>query len=250
MSTVSLLRGDCLTLLDDLLTTPNASVDLIIVDPPYNISVENKITRKETTDIQMDFGEWDKFTPEEFIKFTNAWFEKCAKLLKEGGWFYVFFSNVKLGILEDCAKRYGILQRTLFTWVKTNPAPSYRKYTYRSATEPVWVGSKGKSRIPNFLSQQEMLNYKETSCRCNYGVTGHPTEKPTELIELFVKTSSNEGDLVLDPMIGSGTTGVVCKEFNRSFIGIERDPKWYKIAKERINNTECLVRKVGDGLLV
>ncbi len=248
---MSMLKGDCLLILDDLLQVPNASIDCIITDPPYNISKKSAdISRKETTDIKMDFGIWDNFrNPEEFKRFTLAWYRMCAELLKDDGWIYIFFPHQKHHFFSE-EKEVGIYYRTIFTWIKSNPPPSYRKYNWTSATETIWIGSKGMCRIPNFINQPDMRNHMTTPAKCNYGATDHPTEKPVELIERFILASTNEGDVVLDPFMGSGSIGVACKELGRNFIGIERDPKWYKVAKERIKNTECLVRKVGDDLLI
>lgn len=231
------------------------SVDLIVIDPPYAISNKNKITRKETTDINMDFGEWDHFeTEEEFYSFTRLWFWNCMRVLKKEGWMYIFFGNTWIWILQTLIRKYtefNIIHRTTFTWCKSNPAPSYRKYNWRSSTEPALVFSKGKCRIPNFLTQTKMKNYAMTPCRSNYGVSGHPTEKPVEIMELFVESSSLEGETVLDCFMGSGTTGIACLQLNRKFIGIENSPKWFPIAKDRLDNFQKYIEATqGDSLLV
>lgn len=246
---ILLLYNDCLI---ELLKLASNSIPLVVTDPPYGISVKNKITRKETTDINMDFGEWDWFkTEEDFVNFTRKWFTECVRVLHEDGWMYIFFSNRHMWILYELIRKFKLVIRASFTWIKSNPAPSYRKFNWRSATEPILVLTKKHVRIPNFLTQWEMNNYKETSCRCNYGVSGHPTEKPIELIELFVRTSSNEGDTVLDPFMGSGTTGMACLQLNRKFIGIENSEKWYNIAKERLTNYQRYVEAIqGDSLLL
>ena len=246
---IVLLYNDALIELQKLETE---SINLVCTDPPYGISVANKITRKETTDINFDFGEWDHFkTEEDFVKFTRKWFIECVRVLKEDGWMYIFFSNRHMWILHELIRKHKLIIRTNFTWIKTNPAPSYRKYNWRSATEPVLVLTKKHVRIPNFLTQHEMNNYKETSCRCNYGVSGHPTEKPIELMELFVRTSSNEGDSVLDPFMGSGTTGMACLLHNRKFIGIENSLKWFSVAELRLETFQKFNKEIqGDSLLL
>lgn len=243
-------NDDCLKILPMLETE---SIDLIIVDPPYGIARNTVIKRKETKDIDFNFGEWDVFPDyQAFYRFTGKWFAECVRVLKPEGWIYIFFAHEKHGIFSlDLAPLQGIMFRNLFTWVKSNPAPSYRKYNWISSTEAVWVGSKGKCRIPNFLLQTEMRNTMTTTCRSNYGVTGHPTEKPVQLIQRFILTSSNEGDRVLDCFMGSGTTGVACKELNRKFIGVEQNKLWYNIAINRINNASQIIKeKEGDALLV
>ena len=230
------------------------SVDLIATDPPYGISNKNKITRKETTDINMDFGVWDHFTEEEFIEFTRQWFYECMRILKKNGWMYIFFGNTWIWILQTSIRdnpQFDIIHRTTYTWCKSNPAPSYRKFNWRSSTEPALVFSKGKCRIPNFLDQTRMKNYGMTSCRSNYGVSGHPTEKPISLMELFVETSSNKGEIVLDPFMGSGTTGMACLQLKRRFVGIESSPHWFSVAEDRLKRFQKDTEESqGDGLLI
>jgi len=235
-------HGDTLKVLK---TLSDESVDCIIVDPPYAISQEGKkISRKSLSskswkrdmDIRLDFGEWDIFeTEDDFFKFTESWFKECVRVLKQKSWIYIFFDKQKTGYFDlILAPKYGIKSRTIFTWLKTNPCPSFRKVNWLSATEFVWVGSKGSCKLKNFLKQTEMFNYMLTPNKSIYGKTEHPTEKPEQLIEKFILVSTNKGDLVLDPFLGSGTTMVVAEKLNRNSIGIELNPDYIEIAKKRM----------------
>ncbi|MHA1408754.1 MAG: DNA-methyltransferase [Candidatus Odinarchaeia archaeon] len=240
---VKLINGNSLEILEKM---DDESVDLIITDPPYNISKRGNIQIKGSSDIMMNFGEWDFFkTENDYFDFTNKWVSECCRILKENGWFYVFFDYKKLWMLEFITNDADVMMRTLFTWVKLNPATSFRKYNWRSSIETVWVGSKGECRIPNFLSQKEMVNYMITPCRCNYKETEHLNEKPMKITDLFVKTSSNIGDTVLDPFMGSGSVGASAVKLNRNFIGIDLDEKWVEVAKKRIEKyrTEFLKKE-------
>mgnify|MGYP000565403589 CR=1 FL=1 len=96
------------------------------------------------------------------------------------------------------------------------------------------MGTKGKSKIKNFQYQKEMKNYYSTANKSIYGQTDHPTEKPVELFEKLVKVNSHEGDIVLDPFMGSGTTAVAALKQNRKFIGFEKDIDYYNISLKRI----------------
>jgi site-specific DNA-methyltransferase (adenine-specific) len=89
-----------------------------------------------------------------------------------------------------------------------------------------------------------MHNFYETPNKTIYGKTEHPTEKPLNLIEHLVEIHSNEDDCVLDCFMGSGTTGVACHQTNRNFIGIELEPKYYEIAKERIKEAKAQRRLI------
>ena len=237
------MNGNCLEHLKEI---PDDSIDCVITDPPYMISQKGKsIGRKSLSskswkrdmDIKLDFGEWDQFDNEEqFFKFTENWFKECMRVLKPKGWIYIFFDKQKMGYFDlILSKKYGAKSRTVFVWLKSNPTPSFRKVNWLSASEFIWVGSKGESKLKNFLKQTEMFNYMITPNKSSYGETTHPTEKPKELIRKFVLTSSNINDIVLDCFMGSGTTAIVCKELNRSFIGFEKNYEYIKMAEKRLS---------------
>jgi site-specific DNA-methyltransferase (adenine-specific)/modification methylase len=235
-----IICGDCIEVMKEI---PDNSIDLVIIDPPYNISQDKKqINRysldykgfKRDSSIKLDFGEWDKKTDEDFEKFTEDYFKELVRVMKNKSWGYICFSKERVGILERLIKKYNCKFRTIFVWAKTNPVPSFRKVNYNSACEFIVVFSKGDGKIKNFLNQKEMSNYMLTPNKSSYGETTHPTEKPIILFEKFVKTSSNEGDIVLDCFMGSGTTAVACLKNNRNFIGIELNPEYVKIAEARI----------------
>lgn len=240
-----IICGDCLELMKYL---PDNSVDLVILDPPYKISIEgNKIIRtykhynwKRRSDIGFDFGKWDRNwkDDEEFFAWVELWFKECARVMKDGAWIYIFFDKQKTGIFDlYLAPKYEIKARTIYVWVKSNPVPSFRKVNWNSGTEHIWVGSKGDSKLKNFLYQKYMSNYMITPNASAYKETGHPTEKPLKLIKHLIEVNSNEGDTVLDCFMGSGTLPVACVELNRHFIGMEISPEYCKIAEQRLANT-------------
>lgn len=242
IETNKIICGDCLEVLK---TLPDESIDAIITDPPYMISQSGKsIGRKSLSskswkremNIKLDFGVWDNFhSEEEFFNFTESWFKECVRVLKPKGWMYIFFDKQKIGYFDLLlSKKYGMKGRTIFSWLKSNPVPSFRKVNWLSASEFIWVGSKGECRLKNFLQQKEMFNYMITPNKSSYGETKHPTEKPIVLIEKLIKVNSNEGDIILDPFLGSGTTAVACLKLNRDFIGIEKEDEYVKIAEARI----------------
>lgn len=234
------ILGDCL---EELKKIPDNYIDLVLTDPPYNISQNgNAIIRKtlssksmkRNSNIKLDYGEWDKRSEPDFKVFTEDWFKECARVLKEKSWMYVFFSKERIGHIIDLSEKYGLKVRTVFTWVKSNPVPSFRKVNYVSATEFCVVFSKGDCKIKNFLKQVEMNNYMITPNKSSYGETTHPTEKPLAVFRRFITQSSNPNELVLDPFAGSGTTGVACEELGRNYILIEREREYYDIILERI----------------
>ena len=238
---IKIENKDCIEFLKGILDN---SVDCIITDPPYMISQKGKsIGRKSLSsksrdmDIKLDFGEWDNFEDEDsFFKFTESWFKECARVLKPKGWIYIFFDKQKIGYFDlFLSKRYGIKGRTVFAWLKSNPVPSFRKVNWLSASEFIWVGSKGECKLKNFLMQKEMFNYMITPNKSAYGETEHPTEKPLAVIKKLILVNSDEGDTILDCFVGSGTTAKACKELKRNFLGCEISKEYYEMALKRVS---------------
>lgn len=234
--------GDCL---EELKKIRDECFDLIILDPPYNISklndnrdrskLNSPIMRRESP-LKYDFGEWDNKTREEFLEFTKSWLKECCRVLKNGGTIISFFNKEDISYLGWTAKDYGIRTRTILSWHKTNPVPSFRKVNYLSACEFLWIGSKGeKAWTFNFKQQKEMHNFFETANKSSYGETEHPTEKPLSLIKHLIEIHSNERDMVLDCFAGSGTTGVACKERGRQFTLIENNQDYVNIIVKRLS---------------
>lgn len=240
-----LIQGDCIEEMQKLIED-GVQVDLILTDPPYNISKLNDNRDRSNMDspimrrkkpLNYDFGAWDNMEREEFLDFTNNWYNLCVQLLRDGGTMISFFSKEDVNFLGWIGKEYGMRTRTVFTWHKTNPVPSFRKVNYLSSCEYAWIGSKGETAWTfNFKQQKEMHNFFETPNKSSYGVTKHPTEKPLKMIEHLLEIHTNPNDLVLDCFMGSGTTGVGCKNLSRDFIGIELDEEYFKIASDRIND--------------
>ena len=250
--TFTIKNGDALELLKEI---EDESIGCIVTDPPYNISNgKTNINRKSmdsqmlkrNSDIKLDFGEWDKRTEDDYYEFTKQWFTECARILKPKAWIYIFFSKERIGYFTDPRNGLfvtnGIYTKSIITWHKTNPTPSFRKMNYLSSTEFIAVGSKGNSRIPNFLEQKNMHNFFETANSSIYGETEHPTEKPIELLLWLLKTGGNSP--VLDPFMGSGTTGTAALELDMDFIGFDTDEQYFSLAKERIKRTASQSRLI------
>lgn len=252
---VSVIKGDCLEVLR---TLADGSVDMVCTDPPFNISQSGvsldrsqfknkKMNRKAK--VTLDYGEWDRKERSDFIDFTREWYGECARVLRDGGAFVSFFSKQDISLLAWIGEEYGIRFRTFFSWVKTNPMPSIYRRNYLSAVETAFIGSKGdKGWVFNFTTQQEMHNVYTTPNKSVYGETEHPCEKPLNLMRHFIKVHTNEGMTVLDPFMGSGTTGVAAVGLGRDFIGIEADEKWYSVACRRIEAEREKPRQLELGL--
>lgn len=237
---IKIIKGDCI---EELKNIESESIDLILIDPPYNISklndnrdrskLNSPIMRRKKA-LNYDFGEWDNMERKEFLEFTADWLKECCRVLKQDGTIISFFNKEDISFLGWEAEKYGVRTRTIFTWHKTNPVPSFRKVNYLSACEFAWIGSKGKFKTFNFKKQVEMHNFFETPNKSSYGKTKHPTEKPLSFFKHLIEIHSNEGDLVLDCFMGSGTTAVACKELNRKCIGVEEKEEFIEMINKRL----------------
>ena len=228
---MTLLQGDCLELIKQV---PSNSVDLILIDPPYEISRPTNFQSGEETGrdtdrfrISMDFGEWDKnFTGLEVV------IKEGYRILRQGGTMICFYDLWKIETLKNLYDSNKFKQVRFIEWMKTNPVPINSKINYLTNAREVAV-SAIKGSKPTFNSSYDNGLYSYPIC-AGKERTIHPTQKPLSLITDLVLKHSNEGDTVLDCFMGSGTTGVACKNTNRKFIGMELDEKYFEIACNRI----------------
>ena len=230
---MKLYNADCMEILK---TIPDNSVDLILTDPPYNISKGGRLHRLSAKgnymDIDLDFGEWDyNFDPIPFL-------EESKRILNDYGSIIVWTSEQLYGVYREwCGKH--MYPKQLFVWVKQNPVPQFRKVGYRQATELAFWASKGKlgKDNPNFIftTQQEMTNVFYAPVVAGEERTEHPTQKPLSIFTQLVNTHCRPSGVVLDPFMGSGTTGVAAVSTGRDFSGVELDEKWFNIARERVD---------------
>lgn len=243
---IELWRGDCLELIQNL---PNDSIDLILTDPPYIISrdsgyINNSADRKDYISKygkhKIDFGEWDKTE----LNLQNI-LSEFYRVLKPSGTLIMFYDFWKLQELKECAENLKFKQARLGIWNKTNPVPINSKVNYLSNSREFFVTFVKKSK-PTFNSVYDDGNYYVQEENDTYYLpilhgkerTSHPTQKPLQLIEDLVKKHSNVGDTILDPFMGSGTTGVACIKTDRKFIGAELNDTYYEISTNRINQAK------------
>lgn len=161
------------------------------------------------------------------IKFSD-WLPEVYRVLKKNTHCYIMINPRNLKELQEEAEKVGFKFQQLIVWDKGNATPN--KY-YLNAYELILMLRKGKAKNINNMGDKNILRVPNI-----IGNKKHPTEKPVELMEILINNSSNEGDIVLDPFMGAGATGVAAVKNNRDFIGTEIDEKYFKIAEERINN--------------
>lgn len=209
------------------------SIDLILTDPPYNLSNYSTGNMKFTwrSEINNDLADWDRntFKPQD-VK------DEFIRILKPTGNLFVFTSYNLLG---EWHKAFDPEFKTFqfMVWHKTNPAPKIRRAGFLNSCELI-VCCWNKEHTWNFSKQKEMHNFIETPIcmgkeRCKD--PKHPTQKPIKVLKHIIKIASNPGDLVFDPFMGVGSTGVASLEMNRNFLGIEIDKLYFNAAEKRIN---------------
>jgi len=227
---IRLYQGDCFDITGEMIKK-GIEVGAIITDIPFNISSKNNFStmkdRKGRNGI--DFGEWDKGFDEKILA-------KLIPLIKSGGSFVTFLAFEQYSILKEILEREGMILKDRFIWKKTNPMPRNRDRRYISNCElGVWfVKPKEKWTFNRQDEKYQQMVFEYPSESGGGFKRYHPTQKNLKMIKELIKIHSNKGDIILDPFMGSGTTGVACKNLNRNFIGVELDEKYFEIAKERI----------------
>ncbi len=237
----SILEGDSLELLKNF---DDNSIDLIFSDPPYFLSNDG-ISCRSGKMVSVNKGKWDKIdTYKEIELFNNIWLSECQRILKTNGTIWVSGTHHNIYSVGNTMKKMGYKILNVITWEKPNPPPNLScRYFTHSTEQIIWSSKNQKSKhLFNYPLMKEMNDGKQmkdvwkiTSPSKNERKFGkHPTQKPEQLLERIILSSSNEGDLILDPFFGSGTTGYVAQKLGRKWIGIEMNEEYIKIAKNRI----------------
>lgn len=219
---IDIRQGDCLELMKDI---PDESIDLVVTDPPYKIvqgGCTNKAVRlKGSNQEQLKKG---TLFNNNSIKF-NEWIPEVYRVLKNNSHCYIMSNDRNINELLNICEKVGFKLLNILVWGKSKHSPN--RYYLKNCEFIVFL-RKGKAKNINNMGTKQLLLIDNVENK------NHPSEKPIKLMEILIKNSSNEKDIVLDPFLGSGTTGVACVNTNRNFIGIELDEKYFKIAKERI----------------
>ena len=230
---VQLYKGDCLELMRGMGTE---SIDLIVTDPPYKVAtggVPNEtnnviLNKNRPKGILTEHSQLIKIIP----KFSD-WIPECYRVLKNGSHAYFMINSSNLIELANGIEKAGFKIHNILTWKKNNCTPSQ---FYMKNCEFVIFCRKGKAKYINNIGDSKTVHeFNNIS-----GKKVHPTEKPIELMKFYIENSSEENDTVLDPFMGSGSTGVACVNTFRNFIGIEIDENYFNIATKRIEEAQEL----------
>ncbi len=240
------LLGDCLDLLE---TFPDKSIDLIFADPPYNLQLSQELFRPNMTRVDGVVEAWDRFSSfAEYDEFTHRWLGACRRILKDTGTIWVIGSYHNIYRVGAIMQDLGYWLLNDIAWIKANPTPNFRGVRFTNAHETLLWAQKKKGAKYTFNHHAMKTLNDDLQMRSDWvipicsgrerlrvgGRKVHPTQKPEALLYRVVLSSSNPGDVVLDPFFGTGTTGVVAKRLQRRWIGIERERTYAEMARRRI----------------
>jgi site-specific DNA-methyltransferase (adenine-specific)/modification methylase len=250
-----LYYGDCIKVLREKID--KGSVDLIYADPPYNLSGRGLKWEGNKTggNWYMINENWDKMSNSEYEKFTFNWIEACKNVLKPNGAIYISCSYHNLGECIIGLKKLGFKINNVITWYKTNAMPNMTKRVFTHSTEFIIWAVKGKNWIFNYEILKQInpeltkdgkpkqmrdlwkipLVQGRERLKNEAGRAAHPAQKPKEILRRIILASSNEGDIVLDPFAGSGTTLIVAENLKRKWIGIEKEKRYVNLIKARFH---------------
>ena len=266
----TIINGECVSEMKKL---PDSCIDLIIADPPYNLSKGGEWKWDNSVELRGMGGnwnkvmqEWDDFTFESYMTFTKAWLTEAKRILKPTGSMWIFGTYHNIGVINVICQILGIEIINEVVWYKRNAFPNLAKRRMTASHETIlWCNKGGKKReyyfdyeyskngdfsydnlkasgkqmrtvwdIPNNKEKRELI----------YGK--HPTQKPIRILKRMIKLASKEGDIMLTPFSGSGSECVAAKMTGRKYIGFELDDSYCQIANNRLNHVEENEEQLGQ----
>ena len=245
-----ILEGDCIA---EMARLPDKSVDMIFADPPYNLQLGGDLFRPEGSRVDAVDDEWDKFESlTAYDNFTRDWLDQARRILKDDGTIWVIGSYHNIYRVGSLLQDEGFWILNDIVWRKTNPMPNFRGTRFTNAHETLlWCAKDEKARYTFNYRAMKALN-DDLQMRSDWvlpicagqervkgedGSKAHPTQKPEALLYRILLACTKPGDVVLDPFFGTGTTGAVARRLGRRWIGIEREPAYIRVARERIDST-------------
>lgn len=250
MKNYRLYHDDCLKILE---TIPENTFDMIFADPPYMLS-NGGITCQNGKVVSVNKGKWDESQGfEQDFKFHKKWLSACKRVLKKNGTLWVsgtYHSIYSCGFAMQLLG-YHILND--ISWFKPNASPNMCcRYFTASHETLIWARKDKKTKhtfnyelMKNGDFPSDFIKKPKTQMRSVWAIGTpkksektfgkHPTQKPLDLLERIILASTNEGDLILDPFMGSATTGVAALKHNRKFVGIEKEKEFVELAEKRLS---------------
>ena len=218
---IELINGD---FLEEMNKLKNESIDLIVTDPPYLIKYKTNYRKNKSHDFCSTIKNDDN---EQLI---TDYINECYRILKNNTAMYMFCSSKKIDIFKQLLENAGFNIKNQIIWVKNNWTAGDLTAQFGQQYEVIFLINKGR-KLFNGKRLTDVWNYNRIAGKKQL----HQNQKPVDLLKTCIEYHSNENDLVFDGFMGSGSTGVACKNTNRNFIGIELDKGYFDTAKERID---------------
>jgi modification methylase len=243
----TILSGDCIAAMNGL---PEASIDLIFADPPYNLQLKGDLHRPDNSAVDAVDDAWDRFDSfATYDRFTRDWLAAARRLLKPNGALWVIGSYHNIFRVGAALQDAGFWILNDVVWRKANPMPNFRGKRLTNAHETlIWASREEGAKYTFNYEALKSLN-EGVQMRSDWvlpictgherlkdaqGDKAHPTQKPESLLHRVIVGTTNPGDVVLDPFFGTGTTGAVAKMLGRDYIGIEREASYRAVAETRL----------------
>ena len=223
------------------------SIDMIFADPPYFLSGDG-ITCSGGKMVSVNKGDWDKKkTIDEKHKFNRKWIKLCYKILKDDGTIWISGTMHNIYSIGMALEQEGFKIINNITWKKLNPPPNISCRFFVHSTETILWAKKDLKKSKHKFNYELMRNlnggkqakdvWESSLTKPSEKKQGkHPTQKPIEILEKLILASTDEGDLILDPFNGSGTTGIVASRLNRKYIGIDTEKEFLDLTIRRKDN--------------
>tara|TARA_B100000700_G_scaffold310319_1_gene390746 strand:+ start:166 stop:1233 length:1068 start_codon:yes stop_codon:yes gene_type:complete len=247
-----IVKGDSLEILKKI---PDKTFDLVFADPPYNMQIGEKLKRPDNSKVNGVNDKWDQFSSfKHYDDFSKSWLKECRRVLKDNGsiWVIGTYHNIfRLGYhIQNL--NYWMLNDVI--WKKNNPMPNFKGTRFTNAHETlIWASKNKKSKYTFNYQSLKCLN-DDLQMRSDWtfpicsgkerlkknGKKVHSTQKPEALLHRIILATTNKGDIIFDPFLGTGTTAVVAKKLGRKYFGIEKDNKYFDAASERVNYTKVI----------
>ena len=235
-----IMQGDCM---DRLKEIEDNSIDAIFADPPYFLS-NGGISVQSGKQVCVDKGDWDKGgTPEYIYEFNRKWLSLCRSKLKDNGTIWISGTHHNIHVVMRCLQELGYKVLNTITWQKTDPPPNLSCKYFNFSTELIiWARKhEKKSHKFNYEIMKQLNGGTQMTDVWRIPAVGrwekeqgkHPTQKTLRLLYRIILASTNEGDTILDPFSGSGTTGIAANLLGRKYIGIEQDRNFCDLAQDR-----------------
>lgn len=251
---ICLYAGNSIEILQKL---ENNSIDVVFADPPYNMQLDKKLFRPDQTEVDgVGESEWDIFSSfADYDEFSLKWLTEIKRVLKDDGTFWVIGSYHNIFRLGKIIQDLGFWILNDIVWSKSNPMPNFKGTRFTNAHETLlWCAKSKNSKYHFHYHSMKIFNddkqmtsiWEMPICsgseriKSSDNKTAHPTQKPLSLLNRVLLASTKEGDIVLDPFLGTGTTGVMCKKLGRKFVGIDKEISYLELSKERIKNVEVI----------